>query len=59
MVAKRIAAPWTAARCLRTGGDVGAASGHTRMSLLHLVERSITAEQVVFELEEAFPKVLK
>ncbi|MCA4724638.1 IS3 family transposase [Mycolicibacterium fortuitum] len=27
---------------------------HTRLSLLHVVERSITAERLVFELEEAF-----
>jgi putative transposase len=38
---------------------------HTRMSLLHLVERSITAERLVEELERVFaaaggpPKVLR
>jgi len=38
---------------------------HTRVSLLHVVERSITAERLVFELEKAFaaaggpPKVLR
>jgi len=38
---------------------------HTRVSLLHLVERSITAERLVAELEEVFaaaggpPKVLR
>jgi putative transposase len=38
---------------------------HTRPSLLHLVERSISAERLVFELEKAFtaaggpPKVLR
>ena len=38
---------------------------HTRCSLLHLVERSITAERLVVELESAFataggpPKVLR
>ncbi|MBN7458502.1 IS3 family transposase [Mycobacteroides abscessus subsp. abscessus] len=38
---------------------------HTRLSLLHVVERSITGERLVFELEKAFaaaggpPKVLR
>jgi putative transposase len=38
---------------------------HTRKSLLHVVERSITAERLVIELEDAFavaggpPKVLR
>ena len=38
---------------------------HTRVSLLHVVERSITAERLVAELEDAFataggpPKVLR